>query len=59
MKILIIKKTFQQLLEASLKKDLSNSATLPKNNFGLEKNKSPNLILSNINKDDTEVSKDS
>ena len=58
-KILIIKKTFQQLLEASLKKDLSNSATLPKNNLVLEKNKSPNLILSNINKDDTEVSKDS
>ena len=57
-KILIIKKTFQQLLEASLKKDLSNSATLPKNNLGLEKIKSPNLILSNINKDDTEVSKD-
>ena len=41
------------------KKDLNNSATPQKNNFGLEKNISPNLTLSNINKDDTEVSKDS
>ena len=40
------------------KKDLNNSVTPLKSNFGLENNISPNLTLSNINKDDTEASKD-